>query len=386
MPLRVLHVVGKMDRGGTETWLMHLLRRIDRAAVTFDFLVETEEPGAYDNEVLGLGSLIIRCERTRNLFSYWQRLIRCLTDCGPYDVVHSHVHLFSGVVLAAAAYQGVRGRVAHGHMDMRPAYATLDAARRVYYSSLRASLSYHMTRGIAVSEGAARDLFGAGFASRSNVCVRPCGIDYSAYASSISKAEVRTGLGIPHEASVVGHVGRFDAWKNHQFLVESFERAARRHPTLHLLLVGDGRTRGAVERQVASAGLHGRVTFAGLRSDVPDMLAAMDAFAFPSVTEGLGLALVEAQAAGLPCVISNAIPSDAIVGGHWVKRVSLDDPELWGNALLEAVNVSDQSPSIDQKFDIDRNLQELLTLYRSFEPAPLERVGVTWSVLDQSSV
>ena len=130
--LRVLHAVGKMDRGGIETWLMNLLRRTDRRDVAFDFLVETAKPGAYDEEIRDLGARIVHVERSRRLWRYGPALGRAIGANGPYDVVHSHVHLFGGFVLRVAAAQSVPVRVAHSHTALSGAAARPDAVRRVY--------------------------------------------------------------------------------------------------------------------------------------------------------------------------------------------------------------------------------------------------------------
>jgi glycosyltransferase involved in cell wall biosynthesis len=294
-------------------------------------------------------------------------LARSLKRFGPFDVVHSHVHLFSGVTLAVAAQVGVQARVAHSHTDKRTVYGTLGLLRNCYYVMLRAALKRSMTHGIAVSEGAAADLFGARYAADTRVRVRPCGIDYAAFACESSKSDLRSELGIPSEADVVGHVGRFDPSKNHLLLIEALEIAVRRNPNLHLLFVGDGgTTRDIVEMRAREMGVRDHVTFAGLRSDVPRVLAAMDAFAFPSEYEGLGLALVEAQAAGLPVVVSDSVPTDALISRHRIKRLPPANPHAWAEAISDAAQIPPDRRvrSLDNRFDIDLNIRELISIYR----------------------
>jgi glycosyltransferase involved in cell wall biosynthesis len=363
-----------MDRGGIETWLMHLLRRINCSALTFDFLVETARPGMYDGEIRQFGARIIHCERTRHLWSYGRRLARTLKRAGPFDVVHCHSHYFSGLVLAVSAMSGVPLRIAHSHTDMRS--RSPDLARRLYYSALRASLRRHMTHGIAVSDGSARELFGANYEADTRVQVLPCGIDYSPFLAEACRSDARRELGIPEDAAVIGHVGRFDPEKNHQLLIDAFAMAAQQHARLHLLLVGGGVLKPTLERHILQLGLQTRVTFAGITSDVPSSLRAMDAFAFPSKYEGLPLALIEAQAAGLPIVISNTIPGDALIQGHWIRRLPLGDRNAWATAVLDAVALPDgkRTRSFDPRFDIDLNLAALLKVYR-LATAPVSLIG-----------
>ena len=118
-PIRVLHVVGAMNRGGVETWLMHLVRRYQGTRVRTDILVHTDEPAAYDAELLEHGCRILRCPLVRRPIRYGHAVKRLLREHGPYDVVHSHVHHFSGYVLRLARKAGVPVRIAHSHNDTR---------------------------------------------------------------------------------------------------------------------------------------------------------------------------------------------------------------------------------------------------------------------------
>lgn len=346
---------------------MNVLRRLDRREVAFDFVVETCQPGAFDEEIKTLGAQIIRVERTRNLWSYGTKLAGAISRNAPYDAVHSHVHLFGGFVLAVAAAQSVPMRVAHSHTALQSASIKLGPVKRAYYAGLRSSLQRAMTHGIAVSNPAAVELFGERFRNDPRVRVLPCAIDYSTFQANGRRDELRLELGIKPTARVVGHVGRFDPEKNHGFLMEAFATAAQQDRALHLLLVGGGALRAQLEQQADKLAIASRVTFAGLRADVPALLTAMDAFAFPSQHEGLGLALIEAQAAGLPLVISQGVPPEAIIDGHWSRRIPLADREAWATSLIEAANLPSgrRRASVDERFDIDNNVAQLLDIYRN---------------------
>jgi glycosyltransferase involved in cell wall biosynthesis len=162
-------------------------------------------------------------------------------------------------------------------------------------------------------------------------------MDLEPFRERVERASVRAELGIPQDARVIGHVGRFAEEKNHRFVIEIMAEAARRDPKVYLLLVGDGALRAEVEREVARRALQDRVVFAGSRPDVPRlMLGAMDVFVFPSHYEGLGRVAVEAQAAGLPCVLADIIPPEADVVPGLVRRLPVVDPSTWAGASLEA--------------------------------------------------
>ncbi|MBA2662345.1 MAG: glycosyltransferase family 1 protein [Bradymonadaceae bacterium] len=342
-PLRILHVVGGMDRGGLETWLMHVLRTIDRTRFTMDFLVHAAQPCAYDEEIRALGSRVIYGGDHHSLWGYKKRFDEVLALHGPYDVVHSHVAYFSGRVLRLAAGQGVRVRIAHSHSDRAAREAKFGIKRRLYVQLMQRMIRRFATAGLAASEPAAASLFGANWASERSVEVVHCGLDFSPYAEPIERAQgreqvreqVRAELGIAPDALLIGHVGRFEAPKNHAHLLEVARSLRRREPRAWLLMVGDGALRADTERRASEVGLD-QVVFAGVREDVPRLLRAMDVFVFPSIFEGLGLALVEAQAAGLPCVISQSIPQEADVVPELVCRMGLEQQAgLWAEAVLQ---------------------------------------------------
>jgi glycosyltransferase involved in cell wall biosynthesis len=189
---------------------------------------------------------------------------------------------------------------------------------------------------LACSGDAAVSLFGADWQDSQKTRILHCGIDLAPFCASVNRAAVRAEMGIAADALVLGHVGRFFEQKNHEFLVEIAAEVAKREPRAILLLVGDGPLRTQTEQKVASLGLRDRVIFAGVRADVHQlMLGAMDVFVFPSLYEGLGLVLIEAQAAGIPCVISDTVPQEADLVLPLMRRVSLSaSPAIWAEALL----------------------------------------------------
>lgn len=331
--IRVLHVVGRMNRGGVETWLMHVMRNTDRSRFAFDFLVHTAESSAYDAELRSLGARIIPCLRPQSL-SYPVRLLRALRRHGPYDAIHSHVHSFSGVVLATAAAAGVPIRIAHSHNSLPS--ARLSLARRSYVRISARLLKLFATRGLAVSRLAAEDLFGPLWMNDSRWSVQHLGIDLEPFQETLDPHRIRLELGIPPGAFVVGHVGRFDPQKNHCFLLSIAAEAIHHRADARLLLVGDGPLRASLELRAKQLGIHDRVIFAGLRSDVPRMLRAMDVFVMPSLYEGLPLAAIEAQASGLPVVLSDAITPEVMVAADRCQALPLSASiQEWMSALFQ---------------------------------------------------
>ena len=336
-PVRVLHVLGQLRRGGVETWLMHVLRHIDRERFAMDFLVHASAPGQYDAEAQRLGSQILHCPAPRRPWRYARRFRMLLQEHGPYDVVHSHVYHYSGLVLRLAQQAGVPRRIAHSHTAQDAGGGqTISPLRELYWRLARQWIHRYATRGLACSRDAARSLFGNAWQSDPRWQTLPYGVDFEPFEQPVDRPAVRGEVGIPDDALVVGHVGTFSAVKNHAFFIQVAEQIRQRRDDAWFLLVGDGPLRGEIESEVARRGLADRFVFAGSRDDVPRVLrGAMDAFLFPSLYEGLGLVLVEAQAAGLPAVYSDRVPAEAAVVEELLCPLSLSQPASeWAERLL----------------------------------------------------
>jgi glycosyltransferase involved in cell wall biosynthesis len=337
MTVRVLHVVGRMNAGGVETWLLRVLRRIDRRQLDMDFLVHDERPGLYDDEIRRLGSAVICCPCPRRPWRFARSFGRVLHEHGPYDAIHSHVHQYSGFVLKLARSAGIARRIAHSHNDRAAAGSGMGLWRRAYVAISRHWLRRHATAHLACSRSAGVSLFGPLWPTDCRARVVHCGIDLAEFATPADGAAVRKELGLAPDAFVLGHVGRFFPQKNHRFLLDIAAEAARREPRVRLLLSGEGPLRAEIDAQAAALGLGDRVTTLGVRRDVPRLLAAVDVFVFPSLWEGLPLAVLEAQAAGLPCVVSDRVTTEADAIGPLVQRRSLDHGvAAWVDAIWQA--------------------------------------------------
>ena len=333
--IRVLHVVHRLDRGGVETWLVHLLRQIDRSRFAFDFLVHSAEPGAYDDEVRALGASIYPCLSPSRPISYARTFRRILRKHGPYDAVHSHVQMFGGAALRLAATEDVPIRIAHSHAlpGLTPSEGW---KRKVYLKLMRRWIDRCATVRLAVSRDSGAGMFTPDWESGSNSEVVHCGIDLAPFSRQ-SDAAIRSELELPEHAFVVGHVGSFRPIKNHDLLVDIAAKLVDREPCARLLLVGDGPERKRIESLVSGRGLVDHVIFAGSRADVPRLMrGAIDVFTLPSLAEGLGLVAIEAQAAGLPMVLSDGVPPEVRVVDELVRQLPLSaSAAVWADTLLE---------------------------------------------------
>jgi glycosyltransferase involved in cell wall biosynthesis len=334
-PIQVLQVISRMGRGGIETWLMNVLRNIDRERFKFDFLVYTTQACAYDDEIRALGSRILPCIPPSRAIPHTQDLRRVMTTEGPYDVVHTHGSSAVGHTLRMAAWAGIPVRIAHAHN------APKNVRRRLRSYVYRVITGYwmkkYMTHGFGCSEVACAHLFGERWQSDSRCHVLYYGLDWEEFRKQADVSAIRERFGLPQDALVIGHIGRFVPQKNHDFWLEVSTYVAGNRDDAYFLLVGDGPLRKTFQDKVRQWGLQDRFVFTGVRPDVHCLLQAMNVFLFPSHFEGLGLALVEAQAVGLPCVVSDTVPAEATVIERQVRRLSLGArPDVWAKTVLEA--------------------------------------------------
>lgn len=316
---KVLHVVGGLHTGGAETWLASVLPTMIERGWTPEFCLLDDREGPLAEEFRQLGVVIHhRSKRPASLL----RLIRE----GEYAVVHSHVLLFSGFVAAVARAAGVPVRIVHAHNSHDGRGANL--ARRAYRSMMRLSMSRCATHALACSARAQQ------FLGRPAEWL-PYGVDLQPFLDP-RRLFLRTDFGIPSDALVVGHVGRLTQQKNQAFLLEAFAQAAEQEPRLHLAIAGEGPLEGELCEQ--AKGLD-RIHFLRRRSDIPALLMGLfDAFAMPSLHEGLPVALLEAQAAGLPCLTSDHIGREAFVLPEMIESLPLTEgTDAWAARMLSAV-------------------------------------------------
>jgi glycosyltransferase involved in cell wall biosynthesis len=336
-PIKILHCLGTLDPGGVETWLLHLLKSLDTKRFQFDFCTFGVHEGLYAPQVEELGARVLRCPRSQNLWKFGRSFRKIIRE-GQYDVIHSHVHAFSGVLLRWARLGGVPVRIAHSHNSHDGKSNT--TGRRAYRFLVRSWIRRHATHGLAASREAADDIF-LDWKNDSRVAILHCGIDLNGFRGAVDRNLSRKKIGLPPGVAVVGHVGNFIPAKNHAFFLEIAAQVRKHRSDTHFLLIGDGPCRAEIEARAGAMGFKENIHFLGTRTDVPTLLrTCVDVFVFPSLLwEGLPLAVVEAQAAGLRCVISNNITDEVVIVPDQVVRLSLaSGAAKWATATIEGVD------------------------------------------------
>lgn len=368
--LRVLQCVGKMNCGGAETMLMNIYRNIDREKITFDFLVHNQGEGYYDAEIIKEGGHIYYIPSQGNLgiIRYIQTLTRFLKENGPFDIIHSHMDWQGGMIAVAAKMAGIKKVVVHSHTTelMNPSLAY-----QVVLRMQKLCIGICATDYWACSEAAVRFLFYKGLCCKRNIQIIPNGIQVHEYMN-LNREESRKLLRIEKDTFLIGNVGSLSPIKNQIFLVELAKELKMKGFQFKLLLVGGGQDnyRKQVEEQINKYDLKKEVTLLGLRKDIPSIMCALDLFVLPSLFEGLGIAAIEAQAAGTPSIVSTNVPREVDMGLDLVSWLEIESIEDWKDKILSMVPVEERNGSrcykaISEKgYNVLESAKKVEALYR----------------------
>lgn len=342
--------------------LMNYYRQMNRKEIQFDFLVHRNEEGHYDREIMKLGGKIYRMVQIKpgNYKLYFKQLDEFFMLHPEYKVVHSHINENSSFVLRAAKKAQIPGRIAHSHLS--DLGLDLKLPFRLY---ARYWMKDNPTHYFACSQNAGRWLFGKKNEKVKilNNVVNTEEFKYNKRIRNIVRAE----LGIKDEL-VIGHIGRFNKQKNHAFLIEIFNEIQKKNNNTILLMIGEGHLLPAIKKKVWNLGLSDNVKFLGIRNDISKLMQATDIFLFPSLFEGLPVVLIEAQAAGLKCIVSDTITKESDVTGR-VEYIGLKkSSEHWANRILtSSFEHTDTSEDlITKEYDSSTMAQRLADFYNSF--------------------
>lgn len=359
-PYRVLQIVTSMDRGGTETMIMNHYRAIDKEKIQFDFLVHRSHRGAYDDEIEQLGGHIYRAFPIRpwNYPKYFKFLNKFFKKHhSDFIAVHSHIHENSGFPFKYANKYGIKHCIVHSHI------ADLGIDYKYPFRLFgKIFVKKYATEKFACGKDAGIFLYG----KHNDFIVFNNAIDSEKFKyNTDTRTQIRNKLGLENKF-VIGHVGRFGAQKNHTFLIDVFKEILSHEKNSVLILVGDGPLRFAMEDKAKKLQINNNVLFLGLRSDIPELLQAFDVLLFPSLYEGLPVSIIEAQAAGLPCILSDTIDNKTAITPN-VKFVSLSAGiQTWVKTLLSFKNFVRQDTSeyiIKANYDIHNNAKWLEEFY-----------------------
>lgn len=368
--LRILHVVGRMDRGGAETLLMNLYRHLDTTRYQFDFLCFSSKPGEFDAEIHRRGGRVFRhpVEDARHPIKRFMAVRQVLLTNREIRAIHCHTYLSCGIDLLAARWSGIALRIAHVHTTSDIKSQTL--IRRLYRSIFRRLVLRYANLYVACGELAATVFFGA----RRKVVILRNAIDVAEFSKP--NIEVRSP-DTPFESENVNRlriiqVGRLASVKNHKFSLEVAKQMKVKGIPFTMAFIGKGDLQHTLINCIQNNGLESDVLLLGGRTDIPQLMNQAHVMIMPSLFEGFPLTLVEAQAAGLPSIVSNAISREVDLGLNLVDFVSLDaDPEEWIERIVGASQKAKPSTgtrvdTLHQRgFDVADNAILLQSLYQT---------------------
>lgn len=348
---RVLHIVGTMNLGGQETFIMNLYRNINRSEIQFDFIVHSLEKGAFDDEIKQLGGRIYRITPiSKNIIKHCKELKKIMTQ-GKYIAVHRHTSsAFVFIDLMIAKFSGIKTRIVHSH--------NTSTENRMLHKLCQPFLNRFANVKLACGKEAGEWLFGR----KEKYEVINNGIDIEKYEfNEKERKNIRRKINAENR-KVIGHIGRFSKQKNHKFLIKVFSEIIKKDKSFLLLLIGDGELKNAIEEKVKELKIENNVLFLGTRKDVNKILNAIDLIIFPSLYEGIPVAMVEAQANGVPIFMSNNI-SEKVIYNSNVKAINLSEEEWVDSIINSNFERVDVSKKLIQEYSIKKIVEKMQKIY-----------------------
>jgi len=336
---RIVHLIGATERGGAQTFIMNVFRLIDREKYSFDFYVARKAKGEYDDEIKRFGGRIIYCEnvsaksKVLQMIREYRRDKQFFRSHPEYRTIHVHTNsAVSVILLAAAKAAGVRKRIIHSHSTNTKNQST--------HKLFRPFLPLFATDMVACGKEAGKWMYGHAF-RKENIINNAIDVENFAFNETCRKDyRERFGLG---DKTVIGHVGRFSAVKNHDFLLRVFMEYNRIDPDSVLVLVGSGELMPQIKDTAKEMGLADKVIFTRDREDVNRILNVFDVFVMPSHHEGIPIVLVEAQANGLPVIASDRISVEC-KATPLISFLPLErGPREWAMAIGEVIGKEDKA-------------------------------------------
>ena len=367
---KVLHVMAGMNRAGAETMIMNIYRNIDRTKIQFDFVVYSNEKQDYEDEITQLGGSVIHVPIKRGVAMVKSivAIRKILKANGPYCAIHAATLFNSAYPMLASLFIPHIVRVVHSHSTRNTLNANL--AGRIYESLSRFIINLIGQKFIACGEEAGKYLFGNKFTQKGLILNNAVNIDnfYDTHKDAVER--LRSELGIDESTLVIGNVARLEEVKNHAKMIDIARHMKSCQIKFKMLFVGRGELENKIKEDIKLCGLENEICLLGLRSDVPDLLHIMNVLLMPSLFEGNPVSLIEAQAAGTPCVISDIITDKIDMGLNLIYKVSLSSsPETWIEAILKAsksIRPNKEQVVIslrDNGYDINETTKLMMDIY-----------------------
>lgn len=359
---KVLIIIGKLTVGGAERVARDIGYYANKKLFEIHYIVFEKEIGAYEEELIANGCVIHHFDPPKNNHLKYYRKLKALFQKEKYDVIHCHTMFSSGWAVLAGYKCNISKRITHSHTIR--GFEKRGFIKNLYENTMRKIIQKYSTAYIGCGKSAGEWLFGKEFFERFGTIIFN-GIDLNQFQfSEDHRTQIRTKHAIDN-CFVIGHVGHLAAVKNQSFVIRLLPKVLETNPLTKLLLLGDGEDRYLLEELVHSLKLEENVILTGNVNNVGEYMSAMDLFVFPSLYEGMPLALIEAQTNGLPCLISDKIPDDAIQT-DLVQKLPLN-PEVWINEILR-VSKCNRNDYFEKMFNLGFDKSVMLEkIYQLYE-------------------
>ena len=357
---KILIVAASLKIGGAEKVARDIALYAPSEKYEFHYIVFGDAVGEYEAQIALVGHQVFHwAEPSQNYLKYFCDLLALMKE-HQYHTVHAHNMFNCGFTMLAAAIAGVPVRISHAHsaLDAKPSIS-----KRIYEKVMQLLILRCSTDYVACGIAAGNRLFGK---NAKNVHLILNGIDMKAYAFSEEKrALVRQQLHLA-DNFVLGHVGHLAPVKNQSFLLNLMPLILEKKPYAKLLLLGEGEDRSMLEQKIQDMSLEDSVIMTGNVSNVADYLSAMDVFVFPSLYEGLPLSILEVQANGLPCIISDSVPNDVFLT-DLIHPLMLNEPkESWLHTIMQ-VHRGDYASYTKQlqnsEYTVEKAMEKIYRIY-----------------------
>lgn len=355
--IRILQVVNKMDMAGLETVLMNYYRNIDRNDVQFDFLTHREDDGVYDKEIKHLGGRVYHAPRItpQNYIKYFRWMKNFFENHEEYMIIHSHIDTMSFFPLLAAKISGIQIRIAHSHSTAIPVDYKFPIKLIAKYG-----LKFVTTYNFSCGKCAGNFLFG-----KKKFEVINNAIDFDKYRfNEYIRFKKREELKINRNEFIIGHVGRFDKVKNHNFIIDMFYELSKENKKYYLLLIGSGKLKGDIIKKIINYSLEDRILILENRSDINELLQAMDLFILPSLYEGFPTVALEAQVSGLKCILSETITREVAMSNQCIY-LPLNSMKTWIEKIRQTNSNYKRENNVKNEYDIKIASKKLVVTYKN---------------------
>ncbi len=359
--IRIIHFLYGLTNGGIESVLLNYFSRFNLKDYSLAVVVQSKADENCIAKFEKLGFKIYNVGSKKNLIKYVKNVIKVI-KCEKPNIIHSHMNYSNFFPLMIAKLMKVPNRISHSHVASKK----LSLKEKILRYLNRLVATDYMACGIE----AAQTLFGMKNYENNKVYILNNAIDYDEYKFNLmARKKIRKELNILDDEILIGHVGRLEPQKNHDFIIDIFDCCYKSNNKYKFLLVGSGRLKQEIISKIESKNLKDRVIMLEKRNDVKDLLSAMDIFILPSLREGLTLAGLEAQASNLPCLFSDTITKEGDIN-HNIKYLSITNgPLIWqeqiNNITIKNRNKNNKDNFKKHGFDINEEAYKLDNYYRS---------------------